>query len=773
MSEYWISAEWLQRMAGSLLHFVWQGALLAFLAALLLRLLARRQALLRYTVAVMFLGLMLLAPCVTFLFYPETGAAALRLLRLFGTSIGDAALMSGVDSVAQWTYWIVLAWATGVTACSIRLLTGWMLSIRLVNSAKIIVPASVEQLMNRAKAALLARQQSARLLIGERVTGPVVFGWLRPVVLLPASAVTGLTEEQLLAILAHELAHVRRQDFLVNALQRVVESVLFYHPAVWWLSARIRTEREHCCDDLAVTVCGDRFAYAEALMELERLRPVTPAFAVPAGGRLVDRVRRLLGIESVNRDWQPATAALLLVALCAAAGLWQGETIAAPRITVLPPAAPVLEIAGPAELAPAAPIETALSALAAIATGQPQQPAADRRWATTWAMTLSREAAGDPRDANYDFQCCNDQTIRMFMRSSIGGKSVRIRLSNAFGTAPLFLGKVYIALHDRGSEILPGSSRPLLFGGKTAVEIPVGETITSDPAELEIPALANLAISIYAPNETGTVTSGWGQRAGYVVTGDYANAQSLTGAKLMRPRLWVSSVEVLPAEITKVVIIVEGSDLRSSTDVDRNWPVLLSARLQGSNATRNVAIVTSDDLYGLLKSATATDILSAFDHVVSSQGSVRKLLFCPDLALVYASVDTSISVGSWMNIGNRDLAPKDRMVRFLQQVVDQAKTHGVGTIGCTIAPPEKEVTGSLRNTSTTFESLRVAVNEWIRTSNAFEGIIDIDAVIRNPAQPSVASPSFLENIPFTSRIRLADRGHKAIADAIDLNLFSR
>jgi beta-lactamase regulating signal transducer with metallopeptidase domain len=322
MSDFWMSPQWLERLAGSLLHFLWQGAVLAFVAAILLRFLARRSAELRYRVAVAALGSMLLAPCFTFAFYPETAGAALQVLRYVGGQAGGSQPL--VDA-GRWTVWIVLAWAAGVGACSSRLIAGWLLSFRLVRAAQTTIPPALERLMRHVQAALPAEGRRARLLIGERVGSPAVFGWLRPVVLLPASAVTGLNEEQLLAVLAHELAHVRRCDFLINAAQRVVESVLFYHPAVWWLSARVRAEREHCCDDLAVSVSGDRFAYAQALIELERTRAAAPALAVPAASdRLAERIRRLLGVEPTNRDWQPAAAALLLVALCAAAGVWQG-----------------------------------------------------------------------------------------------------------------------------------------------------------------------------------------------------------------------------------------------------------------------------------------------------------------------------------------------------------------------------------------------------------------------------------------------------------------
>lgn len=130
---------------------------------------------------------------------------------------------------------------------------------------------------------------------------PSVVGWLRPVILLPMSAVTGLAPDQLGAVLAHELAHIRRHDYLVNLLQMAAEALLFYHPAVWWVSGRIRVEREFCCDDLAVSVCQNAVTYARALSTLEKLRPAIPAIAMGStGGPLLARIQRILGRQSAE-----------------------------------------------------------------------------------------------------------------------------------------------------------------------------------------------------------------------------------------------------------------------------------------------------------------------------------------------------------------------------------------------------------------------------------------------------------------------------------------
>ncbi|MBM4093123.1 MAG: M56 family metallopeptidase, partial [Planctomycetes bacterium] len=190
--------------------------------------------------------------------------------------------------------WVVLAWLVGVVTCSLRLSLGWM-RLRRVESAGGRA-ASRWQELAASVAQRLRLSKSVRFLESALVEVPTVVGWLRPIVLLPSVALSGLTPRQLEALLAHELAHIRRNDYLVNLLQTLIETLLFYHPAVWWVSARMRQEREHCCDDLAIRLCGDRIEYVRALASLEELRATAPGLAVAAGdGSLLKRVRRLIG----------------------------------------------------------------------------------------------------------------------------------------------------------------------------------------------------------------------------------------------------------------------------------------------------------------------------------------------------------------------------------------------------------------------------------------------------------------------------------------------
>jgi ankyrin repeat protein/beta-lactamase regulating signal transducer with metallopeptidase domain len=345
---------------------------------------------------------MVVAPFVTFAFYAETGALTLRVLG----SLNSAATVASQASAAGaevWTQRIVFVWVVGVIVLLTRLAGGWVLSRRLLRSAAATVTPVVVEALERARKGLNFHGK-VRLLSGEHIESPVVIGWVRPAILLPLSALTGLSADHLLAILAHELAHIRRHDFLVNGVQRAVECVLFYHPAVWWISSRMRVERERCCDDLAVRVCGDRMVYVRALVALENARAAVPILALPtAGAGVADRVRRILGIRGANRDWQSAVAALMFAAILVSAGLWQ-PTLAGPALQPIASTAPqAQQPAVQLAQSPAPASATPLNALLAIATAEgvrasesaePGQSATAQR-VTQPPIASSREAARD------------------------------------------------------------------------------------------------------------------------------------------------------------------------------------------------------------------------------------------------------------------------------------------------------------------------------------------------------------------------------------------
>lgn len=239
----------------------------------------------------------------------------------------------------------VWAWIAGVTLFSIRLLGGWVHVQRL--RSRHTLPANTATLeMLRTLTSRLNLRRPVRLVQTCAARTPMVIGWLRPIVLLPVTAATGLTEDQLYAVLAHELAHIRRHDYLVNLAQSVIETVLFYHPAVWWLSRRVRIEREHCCDDLAIACCGDRLLYARALASLESLRATPLLAAAATSGSLLARIRRIVTPSSPPisaRSWQPALIALLLLAAIGAGARLRAQTAVPPvprKPAATAPAAP-------------------------------------------------------------------------------------------------------------------------------------------------------------------------------------------------------------------------------------------------------------------------------------------------------------------------------------------------------------------------------------------------------------------------------------------------
>jgi beta-lactamase regulating signal transducer with metallopeptidase domain len=397
MTDFILTPEIARRLAGSLLHFIWQGAAIAAVASIALRLSNRRSAEVRYVLSVAALVLMIAAPTLTFLFYQETGSLALRVIQLAGKAMRDtsqSAATSQVAVTAAWTGWILATWSVGVFAFTARLVAGWRLSRRLVKEADTLIPESVLQLFARITREL-ELGTPIRLMNHAKIDTPMVVGCLRPVVLLPFSALTGLNLEQLTAILAHELAHIRRHDFAINILQRCVESLLFYHPAVWWLSAKIRMEREHCCDGYAVRICGDRRLYAQALVELERKRRPIPVVSMAAAdGSLVQRVHRILGIQTSSADWQSAAVTLMFVAAWLFAGAWQSSgTLQARPVTVVPAAAAAVAL--PLEIAPA-PVAQAVRAIEAIVTAQPTlEPHAAPSNGTIEGVVIS-ETSGEP-----------------------------------------------------------------------------------------------------------------------------------------------------------------------------------------------------------------------------------------------------------------------------------------------------------------------------------------------------------------------------------------
>lgn len=298
-----------QAISEALLHFVWQGAAVALLVWFTLAILGRRPARLRYAVSCAGLALMSALPVITtFLVYRAQGAAA--------PSIGEAAIADAAGPamlaapallprlLAAIEAWALPVWSLGVMILAIRFIWSATHVAKLKRSGEPVSLAVAET------ASRLARRmgitKSLRVLTSALADTPSVVGFLKPVILFPPATLLNLSAAQLESIVAHELAHIRRHDYLVNLLQTIAETLFFYQPAIWWVSSRIRSERELCCDDLVVEMCGDPVGYARTLTQLERLRLGSPSLALMStGGPLMYRIQRLTGVA----EYQPAPKA--------------------------------------------------------------------------------------------------------------------------------------------------------------------------------------------------------------------------------------------------------------------------------------------------------------------------------------------------------------------------------------------------------------------------------------------------------------------------------
>jgi len=327
-----ISAEWLQALAWTLLHFVWQGAALAALFALASTIFRRANT--RYVLAVITLVAMLAAPIVTFTMLrqtvpavpsgaPESSSPAVTLVHAAAAKLHSSAPFAKFPATQPPAMlWFVEAWFFGVVLLSLRTAGGLFLIERM--RRKDLKP--VAQVVYEKCIALQRKMGIARVIRYcecLRLDAPAVLGWFRPVVLLPVRALTGLTEEQIEAVIAHELAHIRRLDCFVNLFQIGAETLLFYHPAVWWVSQRIRNERENCCDDEAIAIGGNAVTYARALTMMEEWRTAPSLMMAANGSPLAQRVVRLLGLNGAAGSLRSAGVAAGV--LCLAGALLAGN----------------------------------------------------------------------------------------------------------------------------------------------------------------------------------------------------------------------------------------------------------------------------------------------------------------------------------------------------------------------------------------------------------------------------------------------------------------
>lgn len=341
-----MSEPWVTRLGWTLLHFLWQGTAIAVLYTIARFLFARSaRAQTRYSLACAALVAMATAPPLTFLTISTATVAPTRM--------APTEMTSWTLSATQWKWLLPVVvgfWVAGVFAFSMRLFGAFRFTHRLRATSHPVPPEwqqTLEQIAARMGRSFFEGKRQVRLMGSSMVNSPAVIGYLRPVILVPVAFLTGLPAEHIVALLAHEMAHIRRNDYLASILQSIAEVVLFYHPAVWWISEQIRAEREACCDDLAIAAGTDVLTYARALTEMESRRParLQPELAAN-GGSLVDRIRRLIEPAYIGAHYLPGkgTAGTMLLLWLVGAGVAAipaaQKTIASPpanlAATVLP-----------------------------------------------------------------------------------------------------------------------------------------------------------------------------------------------------------------------------------------------------------------------------------------------------------------------------------------------------------------------------------------------------------------------------------------------------
>jgi lysophospholipase L1-like esterase len=349
----------------------------------------------------------------------------------------------------------------------------------------------------------------------------------------------------------------------------------------------------------------------------------------------------------------------------------------------------------------------------------------------------------------------------MVARASLGGRLVRITLSNAIGMKPLHVGAVHVALRERDSKIVAGSDRTVKFGGRTSLTVQPGALVVSDPIELAVPVLAEVAVSLYLPEDTGTPTThALALNTTYVSRGNVAANTSMPDAAMNRTYFWLSGIEVLAAASTGTIVAFGDSitdGFSTTPDTHREWPSMLAAKLDSERGETRWAVVNA----GISGNRVRRDVvgisaLARFDRDVLARAGVKWLVLLEGI--------NDITFSALPHAPSAERTSADQLIEALEQLVARAHARGIKVIGGTLTP----MAGLwLHNPET--EAMRAAVNQWVRTSGKLDAVADFDAATRDPAQPERLRPDFDSG----DHIHPNDAGNAAMAAAIDTSAFDR
>ena len=409
----------------------------------------------------------------------------------------------------------------------------------------------------------------------------------------------------------------------------------------------------------------------------------------------------------------------------------------------------------------------------------PALSAAEPRWIESWGTALPlappppppfeprpEPAAGSepsppppgpfvPHPASF-----SDQTIRMIVRSSAGGPAFRLEFANRHGTAPVTFGSVHAALAGEGGAILAGSDRKVTFGGREQLTLFPGARAVSDPVELPLPALTHIAVSIHLPEETEASTvDALGLMPAYIAEGNQAGAERLDGPILAGSYFWLRGLSVPAAGPEAGTIVALGDSITegysTTAGANRSWPDLLAERMQSDPALASWGVVnTGISGNRVLRPGAGDAAVARFTEDVLSRPGVRWVVILESIN------DINMSIMPGMPPGQAVSA--EQIIAGLDQLVSRAHFHGLKVAGGTVMP-----TKGLPFWSEEGEAMRQAVNQWIRSSERFDAVIDFDAATRDPADPLRIQPELDPG----DHVHPNDEGNRVMAEAIDLSIF--
>ena len=413
-----------------------------------------------------------------------------------------------------------------------------------------------------------------------------------------------------------------------------------------------------------------------------------------------------------------------------------------------------------------------LVALLALSLGAPGEATAqtatttsfgDARWVATWSSAPI--APGDTTiDAIFGFgrhRAFDNETIRHITHTSVGGRRVRVRLSNVYGTQRLRIGAAQVALRRADAAIYPASNRRVTFSGQASVVIPAGAVVLSDAVDLDVPADSDLAVSIYLPQPTGLATFHELTMQDSFISGpgNFASATDIPNATRTDSTFFLTAVEVLPSTSIGTLVafgdsIAQGGG--STKNLNRTWPDRLSDRFNTNPARPRLAVVNQGVGCGrILWDLCGPSALARFDRDVLATTGVSHVIIA--LGINDIMIPTSLPAFGKPEYAEQ-LATAQEIVGGLHQLALRARAAGLRVYGATITPFCSSTAPGICTPEN--EAKRQAVNRWIRTGGAFDGVIDFDAVVREPSDPSRLQTDYNAD-----GVHITDLGYQAMANA--------